>query len=308
MSGSSPHQITQAPSAPTNVSWGNSFLPKSGFVGPSADSLREIVSQHQASGNRHESAVAQQALNRELGLHPLHQEFSQALNSGTVPTFGLGQIAVSAAAIPQKAVLGAFGTNLTELQNATAFMAGLELKGSMANDPGIATQYQVNRWFSDMATSVVADPLTYIGLAQISSPKATQGALRAANTSPAFATSREALHPAASVPRTASGAESAAQYARLKEFYRQSIEYGPAGVRQLESGRYRFYGELTPPHTPGEMAGARKVREWNPSTGNNRTWFETLDHSGMVRQVRPVTDGPKVHYFFDAEGNYGGTR
>jgi filamentous hemagglutinin len=111
-----------------------------------------------------------------------------------------------------------------------------------------------------------------------------------------------------SVPRTASGAESAAQYAKLKDFYRQAEEYGSAGVRQLENGRYRFYGELTPSRTPGEMAGLRRVRELDPSTGNTRTWFETLDHSGAVRQVRPETGGPKVHYFFDAEGNYGGTR
>lgn len=111
-----------------------------------------------------------------------------------------------------------------------------------------------------------------------------------------------------SVPRTTSGVESAAQYARLKEFYRQAEEYGSAGIRQLENGRYRFYGELTPARTPGEMAGLRKVREWDPSTGNSRTWFETIDRSGAVRQVRPETGGPKVHYFFDAGGNYGGSR
>ena len=100
----------------------------------------------------------------------------------------------------------------------------------------------------------------------------------------------------------------AANYARLREFYRQAEEYGQGGCRVLENGRYRFYDNLRPPRTPGEMAGARRVREWDPSTGNTRTWFETLDHSGTIRQVRPEPGGPKVHYFFDAQGNYGGIR
>jgi filamentous hemagglutinin len=102
--------------------------------------------------------------------------------------------------------------------------------------------------------------------------------------------------------------ESAAQYSRLKEFHRQAEKFGSADIRELDSGRFRFYGDLKASRTPGEMAGRRLVREWDPSTGNSRTWHETLDHSGVVRQVRPETGGPKVHYFFDAEGNYGGRR
>lgn len=112
----------------------------------------------------------------------------------------------------------------------------------------------------------------------------------------------------ASVQSATSGAQSAAEFARLKEFYRQAEEYGSAGFRELESGRFRFYGDLKPAKQVGEMAGARVVREWDPTTGSTRTWLETLDQSGAVRQVRPETGGSKVHYFFDAEGNYGGTR
>jgi hypothetical protein len=103
-------------------------------------------------------------------------------------------------------------------------------------------------------------------------------------------------------------AHSAAEYARLKDFYRQAEEYGAGGVRQLESGRFRFYGELDPADVPGEMLGRIKVREWDPLTGNKRTWFETIDSQGTTRIVRPETGGPKVHYIFDAEGNYVGTR
>jgi hypothetical protein len=107
-----------------------------------------------------------------------------------------------------------------------------------------------------------------------------------------------------SVPRTASGAESAAQYAKLKDFYGQAESYGSGGIRQLGDGRYRFYGDLTPSTTAGEMAGRRVAREWNPVSGNTRTWMETLDHSGRIRIVRPETGGPKIHYLFDAGGNY----
>jgi len=103
-------------------------------------------------------------------------------------------------------------------------------------------------------------------------------------------------------------AHSAAEYGRLTEFYRQAEEYGTGGISQLENGRFRFYGELDPADVPGKMVGRVKVREWDPATGNQRTWFETSDSQGTVRIVRPETGGPKVHYIFDAQGNYVGTR
>lgn len=56
------------------------------------------------------------------------------------------------------------------------------------------------------------------------------------------------------------------------------------------------------------MIGQRTVREWNPTTGLERTWLETVDAAGNVRIVRPETGGPKVQYVFDAEGNYVGQR
>lgn len=106
------------------------------------------------------------------------------------------------------------------------------------------------------------------------------------------------------VPRAATGAESAFQGAQLRTHLRLQAEYGQAGVRELANGRFRYYGELTPPRTPGTMVGRRLVREWDPATGAQRTWFETLDASGNVRIVRPESGGPKVHHVFDAEGNY----
>ena len=98
------------------------------------------------------------------------------------------------------------------------------------------------------------------------------------------------------------------QGARLGEHLTQLEKYGAQGFKELESGSIRYYGNLKAAATPGEMSGARLVREWNPASGGKRTWMETLDQSGTVRSVRPETGGPKVHYIFDANGNFTGTR
>lgn len=97
--------------------------------------------------------------------------------------------------------------------------------------------------------------------------------------------------------------------AKLKDYYRQAEKYGRAGVTELENGRFRFYGDLTPSRTAGEMVGARLVREWNPKTGQARTWYETLDHSGNIRSVapKPITND-KNHHVFNTDGDYEGRR
>ena len=104
-----------------------------------------------------------------------------------------------------------------------------------------------------------------------------------------------------------SGADNIADAAKLKEYYRQAEKYGTGSIKELDDGRFRFYEELKPARTQGQMAGARHVREWNPYTGLKRDWYETLDYNGNIRQVRPdpnITGGVKVHYMFDSEGNY----
>lgn len=87
----------------------------------------------------------------------------------------------------------------------------------------------------------------------------------------------------------------------------QIEKYGAAGFKELQNGRIRYFGEVTKASKAGEMAGRRVVREWNPATNGTRTWMETLDHAGTTRIVRPETGGPKVHYLFDAAGNFTGT-
>lgn len=81
-------------------------------------------------------------------------------------------------------------------------------------------------------------------------------------------------------------------------------DYGKAVVRELEGGKIRYYDNLKIANKPGEMVGSRRVREWDPKNDLKRTWMETLDKSGSVRQVRPETGGTKTHYMFDRKGNY----
>ncbi|MFI0449616.1 polymorphic toxin-type HINT domain-containing protein [Actinomadura sp. 6N118] len=110
--------------------------------------------------------------------------------------------------------------------------------------------------------------------------------------------------------RGGSGADNAANAAKLKRFYSQAQKYGQGGIKELESGRIRFYGNVTPARNPGEMIGRRLVREWDPGTDATRIWHETLDGFGNVRIVRPdvnATGGKKIHYLFDVDGYFTGT-
>ena len=103
---------------------------------------------------------------------------------------------------------------------------------------------------------------------------------------------------------TSEGTANIAQGAKLSEYYRQLEKYGQGGVKLLENGRYRFYGEITPATKAGQTAGRRVVREWFPVSHNKRTWMESIDHQGNVRVARPETGGEKIHYRFDANGGF----
>ncbi|KVV12131.1 MULTISPECIES: PAAR domain-containing protein [unclassified Pseudomonas] len=104
-------------------------------------------------------------------------------------------------------------------------------------------------------------------------------------------------------------ARSAMNAQKLKTYYTQAERYGKGGTKELQNGRYRFYSTVTPSRNPGQMQGARFVREWDPSTGNKRSWYETIDHSGKVRSVapKPVTDNMN-HHIFNSTGKYQGRR
>jgi RHS repeat-associated protein len=104
------------------------------------------------------------------------------------------------------------------------------------------------------------------------------------------------------------GTSSAVQAVLLVRHLRQLEKYGKAGYKVLQSGRVRYYGDVVKAQQKGEMMGRRLVREWDPVTDGTRTWHETLDHAGRVRQVRPETLGDKIHFMFDAIGKYVGKR
>lgn len=105
-----------------------------------------------------------------------------------------------------------------------------------------------------------------------------------------------------------SSALSSKQGADLQRHLSYVEEYGERGIKFLQDGRVRYYGELASAKTPGIMEGRRYVHEFDPLTGRTRGWHETLDHEKKIRQVRPQqNDGKKRHYSFDAEGNYTGS-
>ncbi len=91
------------------------------------------------------------------------------------------------------------------------------------------------------------------------------------------------------------------------ELSRQVRKYGRGGAQALPDGRVRLHSKLSPAEKAGTIVGRRRVREWDPATGRKREWMESIDASGRVRQVRPVTGAAKVHYMFDANGNYIGS-
>lgn len=59
--------------------------------------------------------------------------------------------------------------------------------------------------------------------------------------------------------------------ANLKDHLRQTEKYGQGGIKELEDGKIRYYGESIAPRKSVEMISWRTVREWNPATGNKRT-------------------------------------
>jgi hypothetical protein len=79
---------------------------------------------------------------------------------------------------------------------------------------------------------------------------------------------------------------------------------GNESIKLLGSGRLRYYNEIKPPRTLGDMKGSRYVHEFNTQNGLSRGWYETLDNNNKIRQVRPeFRSNEKKHYFFDTKGD-----
>jgi len=59
--------------------------------------------------------------------------------------------------------------------------------------------------------------------------------------------------------------------------------------RTLPDGRIRYHEKEALARTPGPTRGRARTTEWNPKTGQVRTWEETYDQSGKVNRVHPKT-------------------
>jgi ankyrin repeat protein len=73
-----------------------------------------------------------------------------------------------------------------------------------------------------------------------------------------------------------------------------------AKVQTFSDGRVRYYEAEKPQRTPGPTRGRSHVTEWNPETGQVRTWSECYDQQGNVNRIRPkMIDGQIIetnHY------------
>lgn len=76
--------------------------------------------------------------------------------------------------------------------------------------------------------------------------------------------------------------------------------------KKLADARIRQYEKFKVSRTPGKMAGSQKVREFNSLTGKARSWYQTVDHAGKIRQVRPFDGKGYRHYTFNSKGRYTG--
>jgi hypothetical protein len=71
-------------------------------------------------------------------------------------------------------------------------------------------------------------------------------------------------------------------------------------TENLPDGRIRYYTKETFSITPGPTRGSSYITEYNPNTGQIRSWMECYDHAGNVNRVHPkMLDGQKLeaqHY------------
>lgn len=103
-------------------------------------------------------------------------------------------------------------------------------------------------------------------------------------------------------------AQSSKQGADLSRHLSYAQKYGRGGIKELQNGRVRYYGDIVQANKPGEMIGRRYVHEFDAVRGQTRGWHEVVDQAGNVRRDRPeMNNGRKVHHMFDAVGNYTGS-
>ena len=220
--------------------------------------------------------------------------FSDGFMKGTIETFLAETVGCAGVGVGAKLFAG--GTI-----NSFSYTVSTQLNGGTVSAPDLAFE------FAKGVGAIAAGEVIFAGIAKYAARGIPKYALNGAR---AVENPKIIEKEAKEVAEGAGEASNIAQGAKLKEFYTQAEKYGTGSIKELENGKYRFYGDIKPASTEGEMAGARFVREWDPSSGVKRNWYETVDNAGNIRQVRPdpsVTNGVKTHYMFDANGNYTGS-
>ncbi len=97
-------------------------------------------------------------------------------------------------------------------------------------------------------------------------------------------------------PLGLAGAECCEAAIRLRRKLRALEKAQNEAVRSsvLPDGRIRYYNAESPAKTAGPTRGRSHVTEWDPSTGNVRSWEETYDHSGNVNRVHPKMNNGEI--------------
>jgi len=80
----------------------------------------------------------------------------------------------------------------------------------------------------------------------------------------------------------------------------QDAQKEAAKIRYLKDGRIRYYDAERISKTPGPTRGSSYVTEYNPKTGQVRSWNECYDAHGNINRVHPkMIDGQELtgqHY------------
>ena len=67
-------------------------------------------------------------------------------------------------------------------------------------------------------------------------------------------------------------------------------------TEEFADGRIRYYEKERLSKTPGPTRGSSHVTEFNPQTGQVRSWSECYDHQGNINRIHPkMIDGQQVH-------------
>ncbi|HBO82721.1 MAG TPA: hypothetical protein DD502_31810, partial [Cupriavidus sp.] len=74
----------------------------------------------------------------------------------------------------------------------------------------------------------------------------------------------------------------------------QKAQGNAASTRGFPDGRIRYYDAEVPALTQGPTRGRSHVTEWNPATGQVRSWEETYNHAGEVNRVHPKMNNGEV--------------